>query len=387
MSKKLLCIYIICTGILACSFSSRLMAQYVQSYGGPSAGTYSFDGGIRQLRYNAMPSFSSTYDDYLQYVPGVVLAGLKAAGYESRTCWGRMLVSDAFSAAIMAGLVNGVKYTARRPRPDGTSDNSFPSGHTATAFMIATMLHKEYGWRSPWISFGGYAVASFTGISRIINNRHWASDVVAGAVIGMASVRLGYFLADLIFKDRGLLRNELPEPAYDLSHRPSFLGLYLGYNLFLNRTERIDGTKISFSSGGNAGLEGAWFINNHFGFGGRMTAMNLSPVVDGTASQKQIELICCYLGAYYSLPLTCKWQIGTKLLAGYNHTGILHLHERTIGNRNLFGMSTGLSLTFVAHHNFGMRLFSDYTFTPSLLIPHGKTSHILSLGGGVNLQF
>ena len=50
-------------------------------------------------------------------------------------------------------------------------------------------------------------------------------------------------------------------------------------------------------------------------------------------------------------------------------------------------MSTGLSLTFVAHHNFGMRLFSDYTFTPSLLIPHGKTSHILSLGGGVNLQF
>lgn len=115
--------------------------------------------------------------------------------------------------------------------------------------------------------------------------------------------------------------------------------------------------------------------------------MNLSPVVDGTASQKQIELICCYLGAYYSLPLTFKWQIGTKLLAGYNHAGGFQLRERSIGNRNLFGMSTGLSLTFVAHHNFGMRLFSDYTFTPSLLIPHGKTSHILSLGGGVNLQF
>ena len=71
----------------------------------------------------------------------------------------------------------------------------------------------------------------------MINNKHWLSDALAGAGIGILCGELGYYLTDLIFKDRGLLREELPEPAYDLSHRPSFIGLYLGYNLFLNRTE------------------------------------------------------------------------------------------------------------------------------------------------------
>ena len=60
-----------------------------------------------------------------------------------------MLVSDAFSAGLMAIAVNSLKYTCRVRRPDGSSRNSFPSGHTATAFMTATMLHKEYGHRSP----------------------------------------------------------------------------------------------------------------------------------------------------------------------------------------------------------------------------------------------
>ena len=107
------------------------------------------DTDIRALRNEAMPSFRWHYDDYLQYAPAGVLIGLKAGGYESRSSWGRMLVSDAFSAAIMAAAVNGVKYSVKRLRPDGSSRNSFPSGHTATAFMTATMLHKEYEWRNP----------------------------------------------------------------------------------------------------------------------------------------------------------------------------------------------------------------------------------------------
>ena len=178
MSKKLTCICILCTILLAWAFPPQLHAQYIRTYGGPSAGINSFDGGIRQLRFNAMPGFSSQYDDYLQYAPAAVLLGLKAAGYESRTCWGRMVVSDAFSAAVMAGLVNGLKYTVRRPRPDGSSHNSFPSGHTATAFMIATMLHKEYGWKSPWFSFGAYTAASATALGRIMNDAAERADSI-----------------------------------------------------------------------------------------------------------------------------------------------------------------------------------------------------------------
>lgn len=102
----------------------------------------SIDTDIWELRNTTIPNFRYHYDDYLQYAPAAVMVGMKACGYESRSSWGRMLVSDAFSAAIMAGAVNGIKYSVGRLRPDGSRYNSFPSGHTATAFMTASMLHK-----------------------------------------------------------------------------------------------------------------------------------------------------------------------------------------------------------------------------------------------------
>lgn len=70
--------------------------------------------------------------------------------------------------------------------------------------MTATMLHKEYGHRSPWYSIGGYTLATLTGVTRQLNNRHWMSDVMVGAGIGILATEFGYFLADLIFKEKGL---------------------------------------------------------------------------------------------------------------------------------------------------------------------------------------
>lgn len=181
---------------------------------------YTFDTDFLMLRNTIDPDFRHHYDDWTQYAPAAVMVGLKACGYKGRSTWGRMLVSDAFSVASMTILVNGVKYSMRRLRPDQTSHNSFPSGHTATAFMTATMLHKEYEGRSPWFSIGGYALATLTGVSRVLNNRHWMTDVFAGAAIGIGSVHLGYFISDKIFKDRQLNpAYEVPEFHYDPSVR------------------------------------------------------------------------------------------------------------------------------------------------------------------------
>lgn len=155
---------------------------------------------FREFRNSIAPSFSFHMDDYLQYAPAAVMIGMKAAGVKGRSSWGRMLVSDAFSAAIMASLVNGLKYTVREMRPDRSGRNSFPSGHTATAFMTATMFSREYGERSVWYSVGAYSVATATGLMRVFNDRHWLGDVLAGAGIGVLSTELGYWLADLIFK-------------------------------------------------------------------------------------------------------------------------------------------------------------------------------------------
>ena len=112
-----------------------------------------------------LTNFKTGIDDYTQYFGPAMTVGLKLGGYEGRSDWGRLLASAALSYGIMAGLVNGIKYTASEMRPDGSTANSWPSGHTATSFVGATMLHKEYGLtRSPWFSVAGYGVATATGM-------------------------------------------------------------------------------------------------------------------------------------------------------------------------------------------------------------------------------
>lgn len=106
------------------------------------------DADFRQLRNDYMPTFRWHYDDYIQYLPAAVMLGVKAGGVQGRSSWGRMLTSDAFSCIVLASAVRSVKAIARVERPDGSDHHSFPSGHTATAFMTATMLSREYGERN-----------------------------------------------------------------------------------------------------------------------------------------------------------------------------------------------------------------------------------------------
>lgn len=234
------------------------------------------DDHFRSLRNAYISTFRNHYDDYLQYVPLVATFGLKAAGVEGQSSWGRMLVSDAFSATLLAAAVNGIKYTAKVPRPDGSSRNSFPSGHTAVAFMGATILHKEYGLtRSPWYSVGGYAVATATAVSRMLNNRHWMSDVLAGAGIGILSTEVGYFLADLIFKDKGITSKNLDFSDFDYDRNPSFFGLYAGFSLMPAHYQLSPHINLKATTGTTAGFEGAWFMNRYVGFGGRIAATSM----------------------------------------------------------------------------------------------------------------
>ena len=105
----------------------------------------------------------------------------------------------AMSYATMGILVNGMKYTFKEKRPDTNARNSFPSGHTATAFMGAEFLYQEYKEVSPWIGYSGYLIATATGYLRIYNDRHYLNDVVAGACIGIISTKLAYWLYPKIF--------------------------------------------------------------------------------------------------------------------------------------------------------------------------------------------
>lgn len=216
------------------------------------------DSKFRKLRNDFMPRFHRTLDNYTQIAPAAVMVGMKAAGVESRSSWGRMLLSDAFSVALMAGTVLGLKNTTNVMRPDGSDNHSFPSGHTATAFMTATMLNKEYGYKSPWIGVGAYSVATATGLMRMANNKHWLSDVLVGAGIGIMATEFGYWLADLIYKDKGLnIKNrDVADDEFDV-RRNSFLGLYMGFNLPLSKYDLDEDNVFQTSTGTTIGLEGA----------------------------------------------------------------------------------------------------------------------------------
>ena len=344
------------------------------------------DDHFRQLRNAYLPAFSRRYDDYTQYLPAAVMLGMKAGGVESRSSWGRMLVSDAFSAVIMSTVVGQLKVHTKVMRPDGSNDHSFPSGHTATAFMTATMMSKEYGFKSPWYSIGAYSVATATGLTRMANNKHWLSDILAGAGFGILSTELGYFFADLIFKEKGLNRSASSE-TFDRFHVPSFLGLHLGLSVIPGEYRLNDHSRMSFSSGSSAGVEGAWFINPYVGFGGKFTVANMSVILNEVAEDESLDWIAGYAGAYFSYPLASRLLVGSKLLAGYGHYSACDLSTVTIGNRGGMSMEMGGSMTFLAKQNLGVKFFLDYNLTPVAAPSDKKCTQILTMGSSISVTF
>jgi len=90
------------------------------------------------------------------------------------------------SLAMSEILTQTLKYTTRRERPDHSGRNSFPSGHAADTFAFATALERHLGWR---YFIPAYTFASYVAISRLPENRHWLSDTVFGATVGIIAGR------------------------------------------------------------------------------------------------------------------------------------------------------------------------------------------------------
>jgi len=139
------------------------------------------------------PGIHTSVDNYLQFAPLVAIYGLKAAGVESRSDFINQVAITAKAELLMGVIVHGMKTWIPSDRPYVEGKNSMPSGHTAQAFVTATILDMEYHDSSPWISIGGYAVATTTAIGRMVNNKHWISDVLIGAGIGIFSAKAVYY--------------------------------------------------------------------------------------------------------------------------------------------------------------------------------------------------
>lgn len=165
------------------------------------AGTLGFVEPLKNARFEVRDYLDEwrgdhrvTVDDYLQYVPLGAVYGLSMLGADAKHGYVDRTLEFATSYVALGLMVNAIKYTVREPRPDGSARNSFPSGHTATTFMGAELVRIEYGDDSPWYSVGAYTIAAAVGVLRVYNERHWFTDVFAGAGIGILSARIGYWL-------------------------------------------------------------------------------------------------------------------------------------------------------------------------------------------------
>ena len=315
---------------------------------------------LRNSRTRLLTNFHSEIDNYTQFAPAVLALGLNVAGVEGRSNLGRFAVSSALAYGIMAGIVNPIKYGAKEMRPDGSTRNSFPSGHTATAFVSATILHKEYGLtRSPWYSIAGYGVATATGVMRVLNNRHWVSDVLSGAGIGIFSTELAYGISDIIFKGHGLKRGFLSDKSNAVEN-PSFFSISMGMGLgtrnmtfsgeelgVFDEEFNTKDVNLKFGTATVVGAEGAYFFNKYIGVGGRLriksnpikgwsqlASNEKSSLLETIKGLKDVELqewvegfdimvesdhiteFAGDLGLYFNFPLSSRFAIGTKALVG-----------------------------------------------------------------------
>ena len=398
-----------------------------------------------------LTDFKTGIDDYTQFFGPAMVVGLKLGGVEGRSDWPRLMASSLMGYAIMAGMVNGIKYTAKEMRPDGSTANSWPSGHTATSFVGATILHKEYGLtRSPWYSVAGYGVATATGVMRVLNNRHWISDVMSGAGIGILSGELGYALCDLLFKGKGLLRNDLVTTPENPTFFAVSMGLGLGSkSLDISASDLVDAPKyaaaglqleadasekIEFRAATVVDAEGAYFFNKYIGIGGRfriraMSAktfgqyadisseesnlewlgvvgsiydqynqtaaiMNMTDVpvtkLEGRVKSDHIAEFTGSVGVYLNLPLTKSLSVGTKFLIGRSITQDMEIDGYAEGNMMNINYDMKITNGAIANPATDVTLYTPTkagTFTDEWDYITLSAKNSTSYGTGISLNY
>jgi len=183
----------------------------------------------KNLQTNLRNTVGNTYefriDDYMQYAPIAELYIADMCGVKAKNHWFDQTKYLIISNVITASITHGLKYITLKTRPSGGM-YSFPSGHTTLAFTNASVLYHEFNETSPLLAYSGFAFSMATASFRMINNKHWLSDVMVGAGIGLLVTHLVYHFEPL--KNFNPFKKDLKItiiPQFD-DHNP---GLYAAY--------------------------------------------------------------------------------------------------------------------------------------------------------------
>jgi membrane-associated phospholipid phosphatase len=145
---------------------------------------------------NSMAKLGNTLGEWRIVAPALS-AGYLAGEIAGSRDLKRVMLHAGAAAALATGISSSLKYTIGRTRPPVAGDpihfrpfsgsNSFPSGHTAVAFAIATSIADETD--DSWSDVALYGAATLTAMARVNDDRHWTSDVLVGALIGHLSAK------------------------------------------------------------------------------------------------------------------------------------------------------------------------------------------------------
>ncbi|MBE7442834.1 MAG: phosphatase PAP2 family protein [Flavobacteriales bacterium] len=180
----------------------------------------------KNVRNQVGNDFNFPIDDYIQYIPMLEMYGADLMGLKAKNHWFDQTKYLAISQLTTAIFVHSIKRGMNKQRPDN-SPHAFPSGHTSQVFVGATVLYHEFKDEHPVLAYSGFAIATTTGAFRIINNRHWLSDVVSAAGIGFLVTNVVYHFEPF--------KNFNP---FNKSKNTSFLPYYNGneFGLYLTTT-------------------------------------------------------------------------------------------------------------------------------------------------------
>ena len=203
MKKKLLFFILFSGLLLSQSRDSLIFKSHKQLSYSPmvvpaalmSAGAVVLTTEKRQTTFadHQLLGFGGYLEDYAQFSPHLALYGFHWAGMKSKTDLNNQTAILVKSQLLVLGSSLLLKHIFKEPRPDGSNRYGFPSGHTATAFSGAELLSTEYKKEYPWVPYLAYGVATGVGVLRVKHEKHYWSDVIFGAGLGILSTKLAYW--------------------------------------------------------------------------------------------------------------------------------------------------------------------------------------------------
>lgn len=173
------------------------------------------------IEHRVVPT--TKFENVIQYAPVGLVYGLNLVGVHGKNTFIDRSIIFVMAQFMAQGSLFTLKHATHRLRPDNSDNLSFPSGHTANAFVGAEFMSQELSEKSVAYGIIGYTFATITGISRISHQDHWFSDVVAGAGFGILSTKAAYLLYPYVrnrLTKKGREKEKNKDVPPDLKQKP-----------------------------------------------------------------------------------------------------------------------------------------------------------------------